>query len=869
LKITSLNKIICLSLLIFLIFLVNCSPERKNIFSKTYHNTTSHYNAYFIAYEKIRELELDLAKQHQHNYNKVLKVFHDVDSSVIRSSKERLEDCIKKASIAIHRHKNSKWVDDSYIVIGKARYYMADFGNAIETFKFVNTKSKDKKARHEALNLLMRTFIDYGEFQNATAVYDYLKKEKLNKKNQKMFHLTRAHFFQAQEDYPSMIPHLEEAVKLVKKSEGRARLHYILGQIYQMQNDDALAYYHYHRCVKSNPTYELFFYARLNMGQVVAVTKNKSLKKFRKYFVKLLKDEKNKEYRDKIYYEMAEFEVKQDNLPLAIEHYNSSVRASVNNDRQKSYSYLKLGKIYYNQKKFELAKAYYDSTVNVMPKDEDIYKKTEERQLILADFVEQINTIQLQDSLLSLAAMDSASLHKFLDNYVAKKRKEEKEQRKLEAKKLARMSAGGGGGAQNTFGQQANSFAAGGGGEPGGTWYFYNNAVLSMGQSEFVRKWGKRELQDNWRVSSKQKGMVSKDGKKGKDGKEEEEPLSIEDMPSAYNKEDFLATVPLTQEAQTNSLAMVEEAMYKLGKIYYFELEEKPNAIETFETFLKRFTGSEHKPEILYLLYLILKDKENEQHLVYKDAVLNEFPHTIYAKLIINPKFKEESDAVKEELKLIYKKAYKLYKADELLSALSMVRNTLLDYEETDFHPYLKMLEIMIIGKTENVYAYQFALRDFIEKVDHKELNTYANNLLKASEKYLREEKERKTIVFNEDLEQNHNFILLYPASSRNSNDLPEKINKFISQHFQSKNLSSINLIFNKEKSIIIVKDFTDKNDAMEFYKIFNAQESPFRQMEGVDLTSFIVSKDNFQTLYQNKDINNYSKFFKKYYPIK
>ena len=37
----------------------------------------------------------------------------------------------------------------------------------------------------------------------------------------------------------------------------------------------------------------------------------------------------------------------------------------------------------------------------------------------------------------------------------------------------------------------------------GGGWYFYNPSAISFGYSEFLRKWGRRKLEDNWRLSNK------------------------------------------------------------------------------------------------------------------------------------------------------------------------------------------------------------------------------------------------------------------------------------------------------------------------------------------------------------------------------
>src|SRR5690606_34405516 len=259
-------------------------------------------------------------------YN-ILRVFPKVDTVTASGLQEPLEDCIKKASIAIQNHKNSKWVDDSYVLVGKARYYSADFVNAIETFKFVNINSEnDDDTRHEALVFLMRTFIDYNEQNNAIAVSDYLRKEKLNKENLKSLYLTRAYLYQQREDFNNMVKNLALAAPLLEKKDHPARYHFIIGQVFQQLGFESLAYENYDKTLKNNPAYELSFYARLNMAQVFELADEKDVEKNRKYFRNLLKDAKNKEFQDKIYYEMAEFEKEQGNQEIAIEYYKESAK---------------------------------------------------------------------------------------------------------------------------------------------------------------------------------------------------------------------------------------------------------------------------------------------------------------------------------------------------------------------------------------------------------------------------------------------------------------------------------------------------------------------------------------------------------------
>ena len=39
---------------------------------------------------------------------------------------------------------------------------------------------------------------------------------------------------------------------------------------------------------------------------------------------------------------------------------------------------------------------------------------------------------------------------------------------------------------------------------PQSSWYFYNNTTVQTGKTEFMRIWGARKYEDNWRLSDKQ-----------------------------------------------------------------------------------------------------------------------------------------------------------------------------------------------------------------------------------------------------------------------------------------------------------------------------------------------------------------------------
>jgi hypothetical protein len=91
------------------------------------------------------------------------------------------------ASLAIQRHPNSKWVDDSYILVGKARLYSLDWGNAVQTLKYVNTKSKDPNARHAAIIQLIRTFTEHASITTARRLSISFKKKSSIKSMKKIY----------------------------------------------------------------------------------------------------------------------------------------------------------------------------------------------------------------------------------------------------------------------------------------------------------------------------------------------------------------------------------------------------------------------------------------------------------------------------------------------------------------------------------------------------------------------------------------------------------------------------------------------------------------------------------------------------------
>jgi tetratricopeptide (TPR) repeat protein len=851
-------------LLSFYAFLAFSCLAQDNVIKNSYHNVTAHYNGYWIANERIIEVENSIQDRYEWDYNRMLPIYPQFDTTTSKSLEDPLLDCIEKASIAIQRHPDSRWQDDAYILVGKARLYGSEFPEAIETFKYVNTNGDLKQDRHKALIQLMRTFIEANEMENAKAVSDFIVFNELNEDAKKELSIVRAYYYQKSNLIPEMSEHLASAVLLMSGDEREPRLSFTLAQAYQALGNDSLAYYHYKKTIRKSKSYELSFYARLNMSQVSQANLKTSEKEIRRYFRKLLKDPKNEEYQGKILFELGNFEAKNDQLQSAISSYRESLEKNRNDTRLKSYTYLKLAEIYYNRlADYELAKSYYDSTANSFPKDEDGYELIANRAEILTDFVKYYNIIQLNDSLLNLAALPKDSLDRWLNLIVSERAvnaEEEAKRKKKEEKRAAIFETSQANSNQNLIDINLESE---------GTWYFYNTTELSRGFSAFKTKWGQRVLEDNWRRSLKTGGndnstVISNEQLAQTSENIQSTPEEEETYDKVAEKAKLEETIPFNPTAKINLESEVEEASYHLGKIYNFELEEKENAINVFEGFVSRFDSSQYLPEVLYQLFLLHKRLDSVKSMYYFTELTTKHDTSLFAKLAINPNYINERDQEIEAYKKIYVKAFDLYENGNAIASQKLIDSALFYNPDNEYVDNLLLLKAMNEGQLGGIYKYQFELTNFISTYSESELVPYAEKLLKTSQDYQINLYSSSKAKYIKNFSTTHYFILVYPLEEDLSNNVPAAMAEYL-QEINS-NLVSGNIVLDEDHAIILVNEFQNKSDAEGFYAEYLLTEKISTNFAPARFTPMVITTENFQIFYETKDLDSYVRFFSNNY---
>ncbi len=841
-----------------------CSPERDSWTSKAFHNTTAHYNGYYYARDEIQKIEKTIWSSLTDDYSKILRIYPQIDSTLAKSYDKEIQEAIKMASLAIQRHPNSKWVDDSYILVGKARLYSLDWGNAVQTLKYVNTKSKDPDARHAAIIQLIRTFTEHAEYNNGQAAIDFVQKEKLSKANKKNLLLEKAYFYQEQGDYDNVVRNLTEVAPMLTKKDRPGRIYFIIGQVYQKLGFESEAYNYYRKCLSTNPEYEVDFYARLYLAQVTEISRSKSVNAALKSFKKLLKDSKNKEFKDKIYYELGLFELKQKNLNDAIANFNKSVREG-SNKRIDGEAYLRLGEIYYDTlRKYELSQRYYDSATSALPQDYEGYAAIKERHEVLNDFVKNLNTIKWQDSLLVLSNLDSAQLRAKIDStFEAKKLLAEKNAGKKKKRLFNRVEI---------VSENTNIFNTGDGGLTDETadWYFGNPSAMSLGQTEFRRIWGDIPLEDNWRRSlrSASTTVVSRNTTGTEAPKQDQEekaaPPPADPVAAEYMR--ISKQIPKTDEQKTEALKKIEDAYFNLGDIYYFKLQEKDNAVASFNKLLERFPQSEYEPEILYKLYLIYKESDPAKSESYAALLKQKHPGSTFAKILENPDFLKQSSQAVEKQKELYKTAYEYFRVGDYVAA-SEVLSQASDLGQTTFTPSIELLKILIVGKTEDVAKYQYLLDELTKNYPETEAAAYAKKLLETSRNYQLKREQQKGIQYIRSLEEPHYFVMVYRKDEDMTSVASVVLEQFNRDNFKDLKLKTSNLLLDDIYTLTLVDELPRVSSALEYAKTFSEKLSTLNELRNHKFQCFVITKDNFDIFYRTKGLDEYIQFFEKNYP--
>ncbi|HSC37095.1 MAG TPA: tetratricopeptide repeat protein [Chitinophagaceae bacterium] len=598
-------------------------------------NTITHYNYYFNANEKIKEVLARAKEGHKDDYTKLLS-FYNYNLDETSRFKGDLDSVIYKstAGILLHDLRNA-WIDNLYLLIGRAYYLRNTLDSAHITFQYVNfafaPKEDDgydkvigsnsnegslsistsekrniaKKAlsqppsRNDALIWQIRTYLALDQLTEAASLVQALKTDPLFPPRLRTdLNEVQAWYFYKQGTYDSAAIYLEQALGNALNGQERARWEYLIAQLYERNGDKASAEAFYTRAQNKTIDPIMEVYALLNAIRQERGDDDKSLRDAIRELVKMGHRDKYVDYRDIIYYTAGTMENDRKNVDSARLFFGRSIKYSTNNPQQKSKSFLALGDIAFAQKEFPEAKRLYDS-VEMNTIDPSTLAAFNSRKQTLTVIARQQEIIARQDSLQRLAALPLAER----EAYVKKLARQLRRQQGLKEEDVSfGNSPASINGNNNAPTDLFNSGSA-------TDFYFSNESLKSKGFSDFKSRWGNRPNVDNWQRSAaiqQQSAAIKLPNDQAGNA-----PAADAGTP-ALSYESLLKNIPVAPEKLKISNDSIMTSLYTLGKALQDGLEDYTAAIDRYEQLLERFPGSPLEEATLFNLYYCYRQTGNQ-----------------------------------------------------------------------------------------------------------------------------------------------------------------------------------------------------------------------------------------------------------------
>jgi len=864
----------------------SCSTKKNTFTSRTYHNLTAHYNAFWNGNESFREGVAELEKTAKDNYTTILPVVKYGSKQEAQSINPKMDRAIEKSSKVIQRHsmyfsrkEYVRWIDNSYMLIGKAYLYKKDYPSAKRTFEFITNRFAKEDSRYEAELWLAKVYNQTLEFEKSESVLDNFRSNLVKGKApsylEKDFNMTFASFYIQQKKYDQAIKHLQRAIELTGQKKVKNRLRFILAQIYQELGDLREAARLYQLVIKKNPPYEMAFNAKINLAKTYdAKSSNRSM--IVKKLNKMLKDSKNEDFKDQIYFALAEIYLKDKNIPLAIENLTLSVATSVSNDFQKSLSALKLAELHFENPDYTLAQAYYDTTMQFLPPEFPDYEQIKTKTNTLTDLITNLKVVETEDSLQRLAKMPEDARNAVIDKIIKKIAEEEAKKAAEEAERQRSLSM-----LEQTNRQQNRNIQQSGG------WYFYNTSAVSFGFTEFSKKWGRRKLEDLWRLSNKQiiTDFDAEDGQEAQTDSIAKDSTGRVVITDPKKREFYTQDLPLTEEMLKESNATIEEAYYNMGFIYKSGLKDNLKSIETFEKMLERFPLAENRLQVYYQLYKNYEEVPDLQKSdYYKNKIVTEFPDSDYAKIISDPNYNLVLEAQRNAAKHLYENTYQAYMNNQFYMVINNYNEAREKYPDNKLISKFEFLKALSVGKIQNLDSLASSLEYLVATYPDSEIKPLAADILSRLQKDdnglmvlsdtpvdvktgdNKETQNQTASPYVVDSSAVHFFIYFVNSSSININALKIRISDFNSKYYSTEQLKINSIVFLDEIQMVTVGNFENVEKVMGYFESIGRNPYISSQLEGSGYETMVISVDNYPILYREKNIADYKAFFERKY---
>lgn len=875
----NLVKIVSVCLVI-LFAMVACSTEKNTAISRNYHSLNAHYNGYFNANELIKQSIKMYQTSREEDYYSLLPLNPLPDEKEVAGMYPAIDTAIVKCTKVIRDHsmpsndkpskkkeEHNRWIDENWTLIGEAMFYRRDYDGAMKNFKFIRKFYSNDPSLFIGELWMAKTNMAKGKLTDAKFNLDNLDKSiadqesgkqdkvenKVSRKKEKPaefpkkirfeFEKTKAELSLMQGNKTEAIQYLEESLNHARMSdkEGKARVHFILGQLHEEQGNRTGASEHFSKVIRGTASYKMAFNARLKRTFLGDGGKVK------KELLKMLHDQKNAEFKDQIYYALADLEIRNGDEDQGKVYLTQSAFYSVNNTRQKGMAYERLGNMSFVRKDYVSAQKYYDSCGRVIA---DTYPNADgirNKAIKLSDLVVAVERANFEDSVQRIAAMSENDRDAFLKDLIKKIEKDEKARKARDAERLLELQ------------QNENLFVE----SPSGSKWYWNNAkARAEGFEEFKRLWGVRDNEDNWRRSDKATVFAI-------DNPEEGDPDSLvvaDQGGDTLTVAKLLKGIPLTDSTMALSNQRLLEAYYNAGYLYKEQLNEQKLAETNFNKVLDRKIENKHNLLSAYELYAMYLNSDPVKAEAMKTYIFNNYPNSDYANYLRDPDFfikKKERDALAEES---YTRVLERYNKGLYGPVIAQADQVITEEKENIFRSKYMLLKAMCLGqrfdqKDTLIPVLNMVIVEYPGTPESKRAQEMIEIIKNGYSKNIEADFSSKSIYKYDDRVKM--TVLIFPETTYSTNDAKSRITDFHREFFSRENLKVKSKVF-KEGSVILVDEFENETEASRYITAYKNTRKYLLDLQNAKI--MMVTQENLIILLQKQDSKEYDLFYEEYY---
>ena len=768
-----------LTTLLIVILFLGCSTQKNKTLNKRYHSTVSTFNVLFNGNESIKEGKESFLKSYQEDFweilpvepiestNKIITV-DGLENKSFLKAEEKAAKAIQKHSMLIGGVQYNPKTQDAYLMLGRARYLDQRYVQAIDAFNQVYKLNIENEVWKRSVIWKARSNIRLEQELVAVELLQELLKNKKNSSEivAKAYSVLSMAYLKLNKTNEALKT-LEIAQRNTKDKNHKARLLYIKGQLYEKQNEIDSAKNSFNKILNFKRKISRNIYIN---AKVKALLYSESLNS-KKEFLKLIKNEENKPYLDKIYYNYSKLLFSTGSVAMAKNFLNMSIKENPADKKLKSKAYIKFSELNFNDTNFLTAGRYLDSTLQVLDKKSKEFWFYERQKKGIQKVVDLEENLIFYDSLIRLSSYDKKKLDEILKSISTENKQQSEKSSSNEVR-------------QDRVFKKTN-------------FYFYNDKIVAFGIKSFKSVWGNRERNTYWRSEkSILKNNISSDNTANEEGS---------NKPVSENETQFLELykdIPFSEFKKDSLNNIIDLSKLELAELYTLKYKNYKLGETVLTQYLSKDPNSNRATKAKYLLYKLYKIQNNEKYIKIKEDIIASDSLSRFAKILL-----KDPDMLMDENKSLALRdsLAKMFNNQDFEKIIKSVDLNIDIVEKEEIKVDLELLRAQSYGRLEGIEKYTELLKEISKKYSE---NKTAIDLNKTISMIGRKWKTPISLKASKDFK----LIFIVNNSDLNKSEIL-KINSKISTELNTINRVSFD-VYNYKNNLIVIHDFKSEEKA-------------------------------------------------------